>query len=452
MGNLKAMVHLPKCVALKATYGDAPFKYLGVEDDGKLAYSTDKVVSEQAKFAVESAGNGIAHIRSCFNNKYWVRSSESENWIVAAAKDPVEDKTAWNCTLFRANVSDDGKTVKFVHVQLGKNVGRRDIASDRDMYLCLEPLATAEDVSTVVDYGTIVVLPRYIALKDQNGFFLNTFEFLTSIHFVLFMNKDVGQTGNVLEIFTTRDGHIYLKSVTLGLFWRTKSPSHDPAIEGVTTCTKEYEDEENDPTDTDMLFSVASVAKGIVALRHLNTNKFLERIEGSQRKGSIVEPIYCLNRTSNTITNEAVHLRVVEPIVKREVNVFEFHLDRARIYSRKPLTSSWAVSTSVSISSGIPVIGEISIEIGAEYSEQYDMGGSVEESEQVQSTFTVKVPPKKKATVSAIATRGKCDVPYSYDQVDHMPNGDIKRTTMSDGVYTGVNAYNFSSRVRYEPL
>uniref|UniRef100_A0A803LTD9 Uncharacterized protein n=1 Tax=Chenopodium quinoa TaxID=63459 RepID=A0A803LTD9_CHEQI len=118
------MVNLPKSVALKATYGDAPFKYLGVEDDGKLAYSTDKVVSEKAKFAVESAGNGV------------------------------------------------------------------------------------------------------------------------------------------------------------------------------TTCTKEYEDEENDPTDTDMLFSVASVAKGIVALRHLNTNKFLERIEGSQRKGSIVEPIYCVNSFS----------------------------------------------------------------------------------------------------------------------------------------------------------
>lgn len=67
------MRNLPTYVALKATHGDAPFKFLGVEDDGSVAYSTAKVVSDQAKFAIEFTATGLAHIRSCFNNKYWVR-------------------------------------------------------------------------------------------------------------------------------------------------------------------------------------------------------------------------------------------------------------------------------------------------------------------------------------------------------------------------------------------
>lgn len=70
--------NLPTYVALQATHGVAPFKYMGVIDDGSeyqdyVAYSTSKVVSQQAKFAVEFTTNGNAHIRSCYNNKYWVR-------------------------------------------------------------------------------------------------------------------------------------------------------------------------------------------------------------------------------------------------------------------------------------------------------------------------------------------------------------------------------------------
>jgi len=62
-------------MALKATNGVAPFKYLGVTDDGYLDYSTDEVLSPKAKFAVESApgSHNLVHIRSCSNNKYWAR-------------------------------------------------------------------------------------------------------------------------------------------------------------------------------------------------------------------------------------------------------------------------------------------------------------------------------------------------------------------------------------------
>lgn len=46
--------------------------------------------------------------------------------------------------------------------------------------------------------------------------------------------------------------------------------------------------------------------------------------------------------------------------------------------------------------------------------------------------------------MSAVTTQGKCDVPFSYVQVDGRPYvqsiGDTMRTTLSDG---GINAYSY---------
>ncbi|XP_021749067.1 uncharacterized protein LOC110714825 [Chenopodium quinoa] len=391
MANLEAIVHLPTYVALKATYGGAPFKYLGVEDDGKLAYTTNKVVSDRAKFAVESAGDGIVHIRSCYNNKYWVRSSESENWIVATSRDAVEDKRAWNCTLFRADVSYDGKTVKFVHIQLGINVGRRDVAWDREMYLCLEPLATTIDVSAVVDYGTIVILPQYVAFKEQEGLYLKTSPMPCEVPY--FSSNDVGDAGNAYEICTTRDGHIYVTNddVKSGLYWDALFYHNDDVIrilpEKTLIC------------DTKCLFSVFKVDVNTIALRHLYTNNFLKMQKWVPEYDYLIA-------SSEAITREC-RLQVVEPVLAREVNIFEFHRDRARIYGRRPLTmaegvsnnptdheqeytlqftytktstktwntsKSGAVTTKAIITGGVPFIANGTLEIGLEIKIQCDLG------------------------------------------------------------------------------
>lgn len=462
------MRNLPTYVALKATHGDAPFKFLGVEDDGSVAYSTAKVVSDQAKFAIEFTATGLAHIRSCFNNKYWVRSSESSFWIVAGSDDPVEDESLWNCTLFRPLVNQEEKTVSFVHIQLGKPVGRRDLAPDRDMYLCIEPFATTTAISTLVDYNTITIMPKYVAIKGVNDKYLS----LNDEVALTFMSDDLGAEGNAYEIHSSSDGHVFLEPAFVPRkhgFWR--------AEEGGWVTSRAPLSGSEDPTDPNMLFSVIKISKNVIALRCVGNNRICRLF---QYEGSTFAE---LQATATGLIRE-VQLQVIEPVIERRVNVFQFDLDRARIYDRIPLTytegqadnptdseqeftlnftytktrtsswntsKSWFVNGSFSITSKIPFIGETTIEVGGGYSEQYDIGGTIEESEEVGSTYTVKVPKWTNATVSAVATRGTCDVPFSYVQIDRMVNGESVTTTLSDGIYTGMNAYQFKFVVRYEP-
>lgn len=47
-------------------------------------------------------------------------------------------------------------------------------------------------------------------------------------------------------------------------------------------------------------------------------------------------------------------------------------------------------------------------------------------------------------TVSLLATQGTCDVPYSYTQRDVLTTGDTVTYYLDDGVYRGVNSYNFT--------
>ena len=54
--------------------------------------------------------------------------------------------------------------------------------------------------------------------------------------------------------------------------------------------------------------------------------------------------------------------------------------------------------------------------------------------------------------VSLLATKGHCDVPYSYTQRDTLMNGDQVTNYYDDGIYTAVNCYNFKYETKQEPL
>lgn len=287
----------------------------------------------------------------------------------------------------------------------------------------------------------------------------------------------------MFEVLTNSDGQIYLRLYGQGpnnkSFWGFfPSSSTTPFPKDMIVCFRTYEFEGDDPTDNEMLFSVYKVDNNSIALGHLYNNKFLEQ-------QVVFESTYGLRSIGSSMMGEATRLQLVEPVFRREINVFEFHLDRSRIYDRIPLTlaeggasnptnseqeftiqftynktktnswnssSSWYVSGSITITSKIPFIGETSIETGGGYSEQYDWGETLSESEEVAASYTVKVPPMTKSTVTAVAMRGTCDVPFSYLQIDHMANGDTVKTTLSDGVFKGMNAYQFDFLVRNQPL
>lgn len=60
--------------------------------------------------------------------------------------------------------------------------------------------------------------------------------------------------------------------------------------------------------------------------------------------------------------------------------------------------------------------------------------GETKESEQrISSTYKVPIPPMTKVMVRIMATRGTCDVPFSYTQRDLLYNGETIVTEKDDG-------------------
>ncbi|KAK9950696.1 hypothetical protein M0R45_006171 [Rubus argutus] len=159
--KMKQAVVLPRFVALKGMYND---KYLILRNNhprlpaGFMKFDGEEVASPLAKFEVEMAksGNGLIHIRCCYNNKYLVREGHNENWIVAAADKPMEDENEISCTLFEPEPYDEngGLEFRFYHIQLGMYacLWRAEIPFYGGLYAgSSTPDKDACDVYTVVD-------------------------------------------------------------------------------------------------------------------------------------------------------------------------------------------------------------------------------------------------------------------------------------------------------------
>ncbi|KAK9741469.1 hypothetical protein RND81_03G108600 [Saponaria officinalis] len=452
-------------MALKATQGNNETQnYLGVISDGEyqghLDYTTPEVLNVNAKFAVEYAHDGLVHIRSCSTNKYWVRSSTDGYWIMAKASEPLDDASAWNCTLFRMDLISDDNQATFYHVQSKTTLRIPNDDSDRKMFLCIDPSATTEAISIAIDLDTIATLPKYVAFKADNGLFFDYSTFM-------FSSDDSGISTCMNEIETTKDGYIRIKQKgDTETYWIFVGNTLLIRMANIPELMK-YS-----------LFSVVKLnGNNTIALRHVASNKFCRR--GDPQKGTD-----CVLAAASSVVREA-QFEVVECAFSRTVQVLEFDLDKSRIYNLTPIssdthtydnptdqeqeatmnlvisttkTTTWNNSVSVSagvettFKTGVPFIADGSITVSAETSYSHDFGGSTEETQEVGDTYTVKVPPMKRVTGRGMATKGTCDVPFTYTQVDHLTDGTIERRTLSDGIFTGVNAYNFYQDVHNEDV
>ncbi|KAK9741473.1 hypothetical protein RND81_03G108700 [Saponaria officinalis] len=386
---------------------------------------------------------------------YFQRSSTEGYWIMAKASEPLDDTSAWNCTLFRMDLISDDNQATFYHVQSKTTLRIPNDDSDRKMFLCIDPSAITEAISIAIDLDTIVTLPKYVAFKADIGLF---FDSSTS----RFTSDDSSIDSCMNEIETTKDGYIRIKQKgVVDTYW---------CLIGMTIkinpSPSEYE-----------LFSVVKVKGNIIALLHVATNKFCRRGDAQQPDIDFLIP------EASSIIREA-QFEVVECAFSRTVQVLEFDLDKSRIYNITPIssdkhtydnatdqeqeasmksisttkTSTWNNSVSVrggvetTFKTGVPFIAEGSITVAAEMSYNHDFGGSTEETQEIGDTYTVKVPPMKRVIGRGMATQGTCDVPFTYTQVDHLADGRIERRTLYDGVFTGVNAYNFYRDVHYEDV
>ncbi|KAF5956325.1 hypothetical protein HYC85_003550 [Camellia sinensis] len=193
----------------------------------------------------------------------------------------------------------------------------------------------------------------------------------------------------------------------------------------------------------------------------------------------------CLSATLSTITEE-VHLEAEEVVILREICKVDFRLRDARIYNQSIVTlatkdainktqepktvdvklsyeetrtRTWNSSVSLklgvktSIQTTVPFISaEGKIEILGEFGGDYQWGQAESLTNVVEKVYQVTVPPMTMVRVNLQATKGSCDVPFSYSQLDTLTNGQQITETMDDGIYTSNDCFNFKYETEQEKL
>lgn len=472
-------MELPKFIGLKSNYNKKYLRYIHEDSEvhGLYQFSGDVAVSGYAKFEVEQAkiGNGLVHIRSVYNNKYWVRWSSNHWWIAANADEPDEDQSKWSCTLFEPirvdGGGDNGPTIRLRHVQLGHFACLWRASPPYDSCLfagSAEPNKELLDVFPIFDWDSLLVLPKHIAFKGDNG----TDSYLRGrkiqgTNYLIFKGTDTGSSAVANEVFATSigDSTIRIKSLFFDKFW-SRNESGWIVAEGWNS----------DPNDPNTLFFPTKVSNNVVALRNLGNQLFCKRFTNKITGG--------LSAIIPTITLEA-KLEVHELVASREIKNVEFFLRDGRIYDKKviivatgsaenrlkqptiidvklsyddPSTSTWSSTVSVklgvktSIKSSIPIIFEEKLAIGSEFSGEIEWGEAKNLTKSVETVHKVLVQPLSKVTVNLVATQASCDVPFSYIQNDTLINGQNITLNMEDGIYKGINLYNFQFQTESSQL
>lgn len=463
---------LPRYVVLKSKYNNKYLRYIheDVQIHGFLQFSGEEVVTPYSKFQVERAknGRGLVHIRCCYNNKYWVRWSKNHCWIVAGADEPDEDQSLWSCTLFEpVHVDGDAQTLRFRHVQLGHYACLWRLPPPYGS--CLFAGSTSPDndlcdVCTIIDWESLLILPKHIAFKGDNGQYLSA-RTIDGYPYLEFASSDIGDPTVGNEVFTTQDGSVRIKSDYFDRFWR-RSPNWIWADSDDSTT--------NNP---DTLFWPVRVDKNVVALRNSGNNNFCKRLT-TEGKTS------CLNAAVSTISREA-RLEVAELVLSRNIYNVNFRLMDARIYDQSDIVMTTAeainrthephtqqvklsytetksrtwkgnvslkLGVNITMESGVPCIANGKLEISSEFSGAYEWGETESVTTEMETVYNVTVPGMTRVIVKMIATQGSCDVPFSYTQRDTLTDGKIVVYNMDDGVYAGVNCFNIKYETKEEKL
>ncbi|XP_016752419.1 uncharacterized protein [Gossypium hirsutum] len=470
---------VPRFIVLKSSGAET---YLGYKHDngkynGYAEFTEPTVVSANAKFEVEFAKDGLVHIRSCTNNKYLERTHnpsitgkpDEEYWITITADKPEEDRSKESCTLFEPILKDSVyKNFRFVHAQSG-------------CYLCLWPLATSElgrgvlannknvadngnDIFKVIDWESLVILPRYVAFKGNNDMFLRLSHF-EGHPYLEFSSTDVGAGSVPMEVFYMKNGDIRIKPVSSDKFW-WRSPNW---IWADSNDTK--------GTDKDTRFRAFKVDNKTIALLNLGNNKFCKRltIEGKTN---------CLNAAVPSITREAF-LMVQEPVLSRKIYNLRYDIENALVYNKKVLvlaensatnrttqantldvklsytetnTSTWlahftlGLETKATFEVGVPLIGKAGVEISSKLEAGIEWGETKTTTTVMEANHQAHVRPMTKVTVYLSISHGTCDVPFVFTQKDTLYSGTVVTTDVTGNTFTGANYYNIQYDTKEEPI
>ncbi|CAI9109410.1 OLC1v1009228C1 [Oldenlandia corymbosa var. corymbosa] len=481
------MEALPRHVAFQSKYNS---KYLSFipnnkeEIQGLLWFSSEKVVSPFNKYKVERAKNtrgSLVHIKCVYNNKYWRRENPNVLWITATGDEPNENRCDQSCTLFEpvyVNGKDPTEGVRFRHVQSMNYVclwhAEEPHASCLHMGLA-DPNSELRDVVIVIDWDNLVILPKHVTFKGDNGLYLDVFTESGNVY-QKFSSNDPGAPGVRYEVLTTNNGTVIIKSSLNEKFWRIGAWLY---VDGSLGFKVDHSSPiDNTKVSSDLLYKPIKVGDNKIAVRSIPANRFCNRVEGTQNR---------LDGVAATISNDTI-FEVSEAIVWREIYNVEYNLQHTRIYKQAPVimktvfvensssepktqvltfsvikttttTTTWRNNVSLKLGvkakfeAGIPIIVDGDVIISSdEFNGMYTWGEDNVTIPTLENTCTVTVPEKSKIKVSMLKTKVSCEVPFSYTQRDMLIDGKCVTYEMDDGVYTYINSSNDFRIDKAEPL
>ncbi|XP_071740042.1 uncharacterized protein [Rutidosis leptorrhynchoides] len=444
---------------------------------GLLKFDEEQIWSPRVKFAVERAettsvddvGQQLVHIRSCYNNKYWEALPDKTTGLISASgKKPEEDRSKVSCTLFEIEpVQGNTGALRLRFVQNGRKYAGRllpDSTSNVAIHdgVTLSAMSSTLSEFNVINAETLVILPKEVSFtsEDLDGYYLVSRTLDTWWPYQRFESgMDVGDPLVAKELSPLSNGNYRVYDLHFAKFWiRTDT-------DWVRADAKP-----EDSSNKDTFFEVVKVSDTIVSLRNLGNNKFCGAITKEGKDNCLIADYPNISRQ--------VRLMIQERVLHREISDIKYRLTDSRIYEEEiqevsnafannesetnesTITLKYSVSesktthwtNSISISLGvsvefkvsvIPLIESGTVKTETNFSETYEWGVSETRETTREATYTVVVPPLTSVKVTLMATKAACDVPFSYTQTDLLTTGETVITIKDDGVYTGINSYNF---------
>ncbi|KAE8712344.1 hypothetical protein F3Y22_tig00110258pilonHSYRG00201 [Hibiscus syriacus] len=312
-----------------------------------------------------------------------------------------------------------------------------------------------------------LVLPRFVALKGDNGQYMCVVEFNRRPH-LQFTASDISDPNVAMEILPANDGKIRIRHISSGKFWNLGNPDFILADADKTS-----------DSDNNTLFRPFNVNTKSIAFLNLGNNKFCKRYTGSLTSGF---------NAMTDITDFFARLKVEETVTKREISNIKYRLDKSRVYDNETVVlveksainsdpnSSTTEDLTLSYEDVKSNIWKTNLSLKLEAKGTFDItsfpiivdGGRVQSLNQGQRgneldgtmitttrkkvVHKVVVPPNTKVVLSLTTTKGKCDVPFTFTQRDTLINGNTYTTEVEDATYTVSNYYNLQFQTREEPI
>ncbi|KAL0538182.1 hypothetical protein IC582_027185 [Cucumis melo] len=437
-------------------------KYMNVvkSDDEKIPnfvqYSSDNLATSTTKFsfvASHDTAKNLYHIVCIYNQKYLRAESSSSRWICATALEPNEDQSDWGCTLFRITWGSTEQRYDLFHMYYGQPVDLKNDSSHPNCLYIYDQSSTIYNHS-VLDWEVMSILPQHVVFKGDNNKYLKIHN-QDSHDFLRFLLDDPQDSSVQQEVVITSDGKIRIKGPN-NKFWRA-SPNWI-WIDSTDTSSN------NQAT----VFQPCKISNNVICLRNLGNNMFCSRTSADWKES-------CLSANDHAMSNYS-RLTVEEAVLSREIYNVQYRLSDGRIYGENILavdfqgamngsdevnhmdfnfsyeeeeSQCWSstvgmkLAYTMTIEAGIPLIMDTNIVMSGGISESYTWGQTNKKSTPKKTPYSLEVQPRTSVKVSAMLTKGYCDVPFSYTQRDILVDGQTRITEHDDGLFTGFNCYNF---------